>query len=95
MEPSDPTMVFSPSDTFHAVATIQNAPDGTKFQAEWFAEDVGSAAEPNTRIDGTELVAGEPQPGFLFEAGGELAVREVPGRNFGGRASGANRSLYG
>jgi hypothetical protein len=57
LDPVGPTTTYGPSDTFHAVVQIQDAPTATKFQAEWFAEDVGSAAQPNTRIEGTEIVS--------------------------------------
>jgi hypothetical protein len=59
LEPQDPTMVFSASDTFHAVTTIADAPEGTRFRAAWYAVDVGSAAEPNTLIDSNDLTAGD------------------------------------
>jgi len=54
-EPSNPTAVFTPSATFHAVVRVQNAPANTKFKATWFVTDVGSAADPNSLIDQTEL----------------------------------------
>jgi hypothetical protein len=57
MDPVGPTTTFGPSDTFHAVVQIQDAPAATKFQAQWFAVDVGSAAQPNTRIEGNEIVS--------------------------------------
>lgn len=59
LDPVDPTMVFGASDTFHAVTAIEDAPEGTRFRADWYAVDVGGAAAPNTFIDGNELVAGE------------------------------------
>jgi hypothetical protein len=59
LDPVDPTMVFGPADTFHAVTAIEDAPEGTRFRADWYAVDVGGAAAPNTFIDGNELTAGE------------------------------------
>lgn len=58
-DPVDPTTVFSSGDTFHAVVAIQDAPEGTVFRADWYAVDVGSAAAPDTLIDGNELTAGQ------------------------------------
>ncbi len=54
-EPINPTVVFKPSSTFHAIVAIQNAPANTKFGATWYTVDVGSAAPPNNKIDSTEL----------------------------------------
>lgn len=59
LDPVDPTLVFGPADTFHAITAIQSAPDGTRFRADWYAVDVGGVAAPNTFIDGNELVAGQ------------------------------------
>mgnify|MGYP000886283404 CR=1 FL=1 len=59
LDPVDPTMVFGASDTFHAVTAIEDAPEGTRFRADWYAVDVGGAAAANTFIDGNELVAGQ------------------------------------
>lgn len=54
-DPVNPTTVFGPSATFHAVVRTNNAPANTKYGATWYAVDVGSAASPNTLIDQTEL----------------------------------------
>ncbi|MBI4785971.1 MAG: hypothetical protein HY782_02860 [Chloroflexi bacterium] len=54
-EPENPTLVFPPSATFHAVVAIQNAPPNTTFAAVWYALDVGGAADCNSEIDQTEL----------------------------------------
>lgn len=59
LDPVDPTLIFSSGDTFHAVTAIQDAPDGTRFRADWYAVDVGGAAAANTFIDGNELTAGQ------------------------------------
>lgn len=56
-EPINPTTEFKPNAIFHAIVTIQNAPAGTKVKTIWYATDVGTAAQPNTLIDQTELVA--------------------------------------
>ncbi len=58
LDPTDPTMVFGSSDTFHAVVSIKDAPENTVFHADWYAVDVGTAADPNTFIDGNDLTAG-------------------------------------
>jgi hypothetical protein len=55
MDPTGETMTFSPSDTFHAVVVTKDAPADTTFEAVWFAVDVGDAADPNTKIDQTNL----------------------------------------
>ena len=54
-DPENPTLVFSPTATFHAVTAIQNAPRNTSVQAVWFALDVGGAADCNSEIDETDL----------------------------------------
>jgi hypothetical protein len=54
--PVNPTATFSPSDTFHAVAAILNAPANTNFTSIWYAVDVGSAAPPNTVIDSAQVL---------------------------------------
>lgn len=54
-DPVNPTVVFKPSATFHAVVRTQNAPANTRFKAVWYVVDVGSAAAPNTLIDDTTL----------------------------------------
>ncbi len=55
-EPVNPTTVFKPESIFHAVTAIQNAPANSKFTATWFANDVGSAAPCNTKIDSADVV---------------------------------------
>jgi hypothetical protein len=49
-EPVNPGRIFTPDATFHAVATLENAPDNTEVTAMWFVEDVGSAEPCNTLI---------------------------------------------
>ena len=56
-DPIGKTTVFKPTSVFHAVVAIKDAPAETKFKAGWFTVDVGAAAQPNTLIDETELVA--------------------------------------
>jgi hypothetical protein len=48
-DPVNPTTVFTPSSTIHAVVAIQNAPSGTKVKATWFATDAATVA-CNTQI---------------------------------------------
>lgn len=54
-DPVNPTDVFKPSATFHAVVSTKNAPANTKIKAEWYVTDVGTAAAPNTLIDSYAL----------------------------------------
>ncbi len=54
-DPVNPTTVFKPSATFHAVVSTKSAPANTKVKAVWYVTDVGSAAAPNTLIDSYEL----------------------------------------
>ncbi len=56
-DPVDPTTVFGPSATIHAVAQIKDAPAGTQFTADFYVVDVGSAAAPNTLIGSTDVTA--------------------------------------
>ncbi len=57
IDPVDPTTVFAPADTIHAVVKIADAPSGTRFKIVWLVDDVGDAAEPNTHIADYELQA--------------------------------------
>lgn len=54
-DPINPTTVFKPTGTFHAVVRTNNAPADTTYTVEWYAVDVGNAAPPNTLIDSTDL----------------------------------------
>lgn len=54
-EPVDPTTVFTPSSIIHAVVQIKDAPANTKFTAEFYVVDVGSAATPNSLIISTDV----------------------------------------
>ncbi|HVN56070.1 MAG TPA: hypothetical protein VMT46_17190 [Anaerolineaceae bacterium] len=56
MEPVNPTNVFAPADTIHAVVAIENAPGNTSFKAIWYAVDVGSSSR-NQEIDSTDLAS--------------------------------------
>ena len=57
LDPVDPTTVFSPESTIHAVAKIEDAPDDTEFTAAFYVVDVGNAADPDTLISSTDLTA--------------------------------------
>lgn len=57
LEPVDPTTVFSPDATIHAVARIEDAPSDTKFTVAFYVVDVGSAAAPDTLINSSDLTA--------------------------------------
>lgn len=37
---NNPTTVYSPTDTFFAIADLRNAPEGTEVEAKWFVEQV-------------------------------------------------------
>lgn len=56
-EPVNPTNVFAPQDTIHAVVSVVDVPAGTKFKVVWQVDDVGNAAEPNSQIAEYELEA--------------------------------------
>jgi hypothetical protein len=53
-DPVNPTTVFPPTATFHAVVATQNAPANTMFTATWFATDIG-APDCNVEIETAEL----------------------------------------
>lgn len=53
-DPVNPTTLFPPNATFHAVVATQNAPANTVFTADWFATDIG-APDCNIEIDSTDL----------------------------------------
>jgi hypothetical protein len=57
LDPVDPTTVFGPDSTIHAVAKIKDAPSNTKFTAAFYVVDVGSAADPNSLISSYDLTA--------------------------------------
>lgn len=57
LNPVDPTTVFDPDSTIHAVAKIEDAPSGTEFTAAFYVVDVGGAAEPNQLISSYDLTA--------------------------------------
>lgn len=52
----DPTSTFEPTDTFHAVVTVSNAPDGTKLRFVWFYGDQRLDATDFTVEDGKNVV---------------------------------------
>lgn len=53
--PVNLTTVFTPTDVFHAVAKLKNAPENTSFSATWFVTDVGPDIACNSLIDSTEI----------------------------------------
>lgn len=57
LNPVDPTTVFTSSSIIHAVVEIEDAPANTNFTAEFYVVDVGDAAQPNSLITSTDLVA--------------------------------------
>jgi hypothetical protein len=57
MNPVGPTTVFNSNSVVHAVVSIEDAPVGTNFTAEFYVVDVGDAAAPNSLITSTDLAA--------------------------------------
>ena len=57
MNPVGPTTVFNSNSIIHAVVSIEDAPVGTNFTAEFYVVDVGGAADPNSLITSTDLAA--------------------------------------
>ena len=56
-EGTQPTSVFSPTDTFYCHAKLANAPDGTTIKSVWTAVKV-EGVEPNHVIDEAEITSG-------------------------------------
>ncbi|HFD39519.1 MAG TPA: hypothetical protein ENJ31_06685 [Anaerolineae bacterium] len=54
---NDPTTVFAPTDVFHCVGELKNAPDDTKIKAAWIAVQV-EGVEPDFLIGEKELTSG-------------------------------------
>ncbi len=54
-DPVNPGTVFQTKSIFHAIVATKNAPKNSKLTATWYAVDVGSAAEPNTKLRSTDL----------------------------------------
>jgi hypothetical protein len=53
---------------FHAVITISNAPNGTRFKVEWMVVDDGNASDANTKMAEFELAAdGSRNLDFTFK----------------------------
>ena len=55
---TEPTTVFTPTDTFYLIVELANAPDDTTVRAVWYAMDVGDVAPANTLIDEATLTSG-------------------------------------
>ena len=60
-DPVNPTVVFKPTDVFHAVAALSKAPPNTKFTAAWYVVDVGEASPPNSLLDSTDISTDGPR----------------------------------
>lgn len=54
-DPVDPTSVFGPTDTIHAIVAVEDAPQGTLFKSAWRAVDIGDPAACDTLITEYEL----------------------------------------
>lgn len=55
---TEPTTIFTPTDTFYLIVELNNAPDDTTVRAAWYAVDVGDVAPANTLIDEATLTSG-------------------------------------
>lgn len=56
--PTGLTSVFGPTDVFHAVLKLVDAPENTSFSATWYVTDVGPDVACNSTIDSTEISTG-------------------------------------
>ncbi len=56
-EGNDPTTVFAPTETFHCVGELKNAPDNTALKAVWIATQV-EGVSPDFLIGEKELTSG-------------------------------------
>jgi hypothetical protein len=67
-DPVNPTSIFKPTDTVHAVVKVQGAPEGTSFTSIWLVTDIGDVAEPDTVVDSLTLQkAGDGNIDFSLE----------------------------
>lgn len=57
LDPVNPSDLFKPTDTIHAVVRVVDAPANTELSASWIAVDVGNAAEPDSVILTTAVTA--------------------------------------
>jgi hypothetical protein len=57
-DPVNPTSVFKPTDTVHAVVKVKGAPDATSFKSVWLVTDIGDVATPDTVVDSLTLEMG-------------------------------------
>jgi hypothetical protein len=57
-DPVNPTSVFKPTDTVHAVVKVKGAPDATNFKSVWLVTDIGDVAKPDTVVDSLTLQMG-------------------------------------
>lgn len=53
-DPANPTNVFAPNATFHAVVTIKGAPTDTNVAVDWYANDLGGT-HCNEEIDSADI----------------------------------------
>jgi hypothetical protein len=56
-DPVGSTLIFSPASVFHAVVSIEDAPDHTEFTATWYALDTGDKSDCNAEIDSAQLTS--------------------------------------
>lgn len=61
-----PTTTFAPTDTFHAVVDLANAPSDTKVTATWTALDAGNGQVKNQKIDSKDVTTGNTPIDFTL-----------------------------
>ncbi len=57
-DPVDPSTVFRPTDTIHAIVAVESAPADTLFSAKWVTTSVDLEGRDNEVIDTTEITTG-------------------------------------
>ncbi len=55
-EPVNPTTVFPPSATFHAVVLVEDASTRTTVTATWYATDLGELSSCNTKLFKSDVI---------------------------------------
>ncbi len=61
---NQPTTVFAPTDTFHCVLNLANAPDDTVVKSVWTAVKVAGDTPENHKIDEAEIKQGSGSVDF-------------------------------
>jgi hypothetical protein len=68
-EGTERTTTFAPSEVFHCLVDLKNAPDDTTVKASWTAVEV-EGADPNTFIDEAVLTTGSDSLHFELSNNG-------------------------